>query len=76
MTLGGRGVVSVVGNIVPHDVIALIAAFDAGQLAEARRLHFNSSPSAATCWGCRPTPSLSRPPCRCWAATRAISGCR
>ena len=44
MMLGGRGVVSVVGNIVPRDVIALIAAIDAGQLAEARRLHYQLFP--------------------------------
>jgi len=39
MSLGGRGVISVVGNIVPGDVIALIRAFDSGDLAEARRWH-------------------------------------
>jgi 4-hydroxy-tetrahydrodipicolinate synthase len=39
MAIGGRGVVSVVGNIVPQDMIALIRAFDAGQLAEAQRWH-------------------------------------
>ncbi|HPP53262.1 MAG TPA: 4-hydroxy-tetrahydrodipicolinate synthase, partial [Thermoguttaceae bacterium] len=32
MAVGGRGVISVVGNIVPKDMIAMIAAFDAGQL--------------------------------------------
>ena len=44
MSLGGRGVVSVVGNIVPQDVIAMIRAFEAGDLAEARRLHFKLFP--------------------------------
>ncbi|MBN2021889.1 MAG: 4-hydroxy-tetrahydrodipicolinate synthase [Pirellulales bacterium] len=39
MSVGARGVVSVVGNIVPADVIALCRAFDAGNLAEALRLH-------------------------------------
>jgi 4-hydroxy-tetrahydrodipicolinate synthase len=39
MAIGGRGVVSVVGNIVPQDMIALIRAFDAGQLAEAQCWH-------------------------------------
>jgi len=39
MSLGGRGVISVVGNIVPGDVIAMIRAFDSGDLAEARRWH-------------------------------------
>jgi 4-hydroxy-tetrahydrodipicolinate synthase len=44
MSIGGRGVVSVVGNIVPKDVIALIRAFDAGDLAEARRWHHKLFP--------------------------------
>jgi 4-hydroxy-tetrahydrodipicolinate synthase len=39
LALGGRGVISVVGNIVPKDVIALVTAFDAGDLAGARKLH-------------------------------------
>jgi 4-hydroxy-tetrahydrodipicolinate synthase len=44
MAVGARGVVSVVGNIVPQDVIALVKAMDAGNLAEARRLHFKLFP--------------------------------
>ncbi len=44
MSLGGQGVVSVVGNIVPKDVIAMIRAFQAGNLQEARRLHFKLFP--------------------------------
>lgn len=39
LALGGRGVISVVGNIVPGDMIALVKAFDAGNLAEAQRHH-------------------------------------
>src|SRR5437764_1360857 len=39
MSIGGRGVVSVVGNIVPRDMKALIAAFEAGKIAEAQRRH-------------------------------------
>jgi len=39
LAIGGRGVVSVVGNIVPDDMKALCAAFDGGDLAGARRLH-------------------------------------
>src|SRR5262245_58916194 len=30
MSIGGRGVVSVVGNVVPRDMLALVRAFDAG----------------------------------------------
>jgi 4-hydroxy-tetrahydrodipicolinate synthase len=39
LALGGRGVVSVVGNLVPADMKALCDAFDAGDLARARVLH-------------------------------------
>ncbi len=44
MSMGGRGVISVVGNIVPKDMIALISAFDSGDLAEARRRHHKLFP--------------------------------
>jgi 4-hydroxy-tetrahydrodipicolinate synthase len=44
LSLGARGVVSVVGNIVPKDVIAMLQAFDAGNLAEARRWHHKLFP--------------------------------
>jgi len=39
MAVGGRGVISVVGNIVPGDVLALINAFEAGDIAEAQARH-------------------------------------
>jgi 4-hydroxy-tetrahydrodipicolinate synthase len=39
MSIGGRGVISVVGNIVPKDMIALVQAFDEGKIAEAQRWH-------------------------------------
>lgn len=44
MSIGARGVVSVVGNIVPKDMIALVAAFDSGNLEEARRRHHELFP--------------------------------
>jgi 4-hydroxy-tetrahydrodipicolinate synthase len=40
LSLGGRGVVSVVGNIVPKDVMTMLAAFDRGDLATARQGHY------------------------------------
>jgi 4-hydroxy-tetrahydrodipicolinate synthase len=39
LSIGGRGVISVVGNLVPADMKALCDAFDAGDLAKARALH-------------------------------------
>jgi 4-hydroxy-tetrahydrodipicolinate synthase len=39
MAIGARGVISVVGNIVPRDVIALVKAFDGGDIAGAQRWH-------------------------------------
>jgi 4-hydroxy-tetrahydrodipicolinate synthase len=39
MSIGGRGVVSVVGNIVPRDLKALVSAFDAGKVSEAIAWH-------------------------------------
>jgi 4-hydroxy-tetrahydrodipicolinate synthase len=39
MSIGGRGVVSVVGNVVPRDLKALVGAFDAGKVQEAIAWH-------------------------------------
>ncbi len=44
MSIGGRGVISVVGNIVPKDMIALIDAFESGDLAGARAWHHKLFP--------------------------------
>lgn len=39
LSVGGRGVISVVANIVPKDLSDMIAAFDRGDSSEANRLH-------------------------------------
>jgi 4-hydroxy-tetrahydrodipicolinate synthase len=39
MALGGKGVISVVANIIPTDVKAMIAAFNDGRMAEATAAH-------------------------------------
>src|SRR5258707_12666591 len=39
MSIGGRGVVSVVGNIVPRDMQSLVRTFDAGKTHEALEWH-------------------------------------
>ena len=44
MSVGAEGVVSVVGNIVPHDVIELVNAFGAGDIARAQQLHLKLFP--------------------------------
>ncbi|MCA9216101.1 MAG: 4-hydroxy-tetrahydrodipicolinate synthase [Planctomycetales bacterium] len=39
LSVGGEGVISVVGNIVPTDMIALLDAFNSGDLAAAQQWH-------------------------------------
>ncbi len=39
MAIGGRGVISVVANLVPQDMKAMIEAFEAGRIEEAQRWH-------------------------------------
>ena len=39
MAIGGRGVISVVGNLVPVEMRGLIDAFEAGDLEAARAAH-------------------------------------
>ena len=39
LAVGGRGVISVVGNIVPSDMLQLLQAFEAGDLAQAQNWH-------------------------------------
>jgi len=44
MSIGGSGVISVVGNIVPQDMMALISAFDSGDIAAAQQWHHKLFP--------------------------------
>jgi 4-hydroxy-tetrahydrodipicolinate synthase len=44
MSIGGRGVVSVVANIIPRDLKALVSAFDAGRIKDAREKHYQLFP--------------------------------
>lgn len=44
LAIGGRGVISVVGNIIPQDVIALLRAFEDGQWDVARQMHLKLFP--------------------------------
>jgi 4-hydroxy-tetrahydrodipicolinate synthase len=44
MALGGRGIISVISNLVPAKVVALSDACLAGDFAEARRIHYELLP--------------------------------
>ena len=44
MSVGGEGVISVVGNIVPGDMIALVKAYQAGDTARSLQLHHKLFP--------------------------------
>jgi 4-hydroxy-tetrahydrodipicolinate synthase len=44
LAVGGSGVISVVANIVPKDMIAMITAFAAGKIDEAREIHHKLFP--------------------------------
>ena len=66
MAIGARGVVSVVGNIVPKDMIALCNAFEAGNIDEARRMHFKMFPL------CRDMLSLATNPIPIKAAMKML----
>src|SRR3984957_12452502 len=44
LSIGGRGVVSGGGNIVPRDMKALLTAFERGEYAKARELHYRLFP--------------------------------
>jgi 4-hydroxy-tetrahydrodipicolinate synthase len=44
LSVGGSGVISVVGNIVPKDVADLVGAFEKGDIKRARDLHFKLMP--------------------------------
>lgn len=40
MCLGGKGVISVTGNVVPETVRAMTDAFNSGDIAKAKRIHY------------------------------------
>ncbi|MDR2115373.1 MAG: 4-hydroxy-tetrahydrodipicolinate synthase [Planctomycetaceae bacterium] len=42
LALGGKGVVSVVGNIIPKDIIALCNAFEEGNIEKAQTWHYKT----------------------------------
>jgi len=44
MAMGGNGVISVISNVVPADMAAMVDAFAAGDKERAQQLHFQMSP--------------------------------
>ena len=63
MAIGASGVVSVVGNIIPKDVLAMVNAWREGNVAEAQRWHHKLFRCVATCSRWRRTRSRSRRRC-------------
>ncbi|PIP20741.1 MAG: 4-hydroxy-tetrahydrodipicolinate synthase [Candidatus Omnitrophica bacterium CG23_combo_of_CG06-09_8_20_14_all_40_11] len=44
LSIGGTGVISVVANIVPKDVVSLVAEFEKGNLKKAQEIHYKLLP--------------------------------
>ena len=56
LAVGAEGVVSVIANLVPRDVMALVEAFQAGQIAEARQWHARLFPLCRDLLALAPNP--------------------
>ena len=56
LAVGAEGVVSVVANLVPRDVMSLITAFQEGRLGEARQTHGRLFPLCRDLLGLAPNP--------------------
>lgn len=56
LSVGGRGVISVIGNIVPQEMIQLTAAWDRGDIATAQVLHKKLFPLAKEMLGLATNP--------------------
>ena len=57
LAIGGKGVISVVSNVAPADMAGLCDAWFAGNIAEARKLHYKLQPlSTAMFYETNPVP--------------------
>lgn len=57
MAVGGQGLISILSNLLPERMVALVRAIDRGEMAEARRLHNELLPLfKATCFEPNPIP--------------------
>ncbi len=50
LAVGGKGVISVVSNIIPEDMAAMIDAFDGGSLDKAKEFHYRMRPIMDGCF--------------------------
>lgn len=57
LSVGGRGVVSVAGNLVPREMRAVVQAFEAGRTGEAAELHRRLFPLLRTLMSLAPNPT-------------------
>ena len=67
MSVGGEGVISVVGNIVPQDMLAMVRAYAQGDVAAARKWHHKLFPL------CRDLLGLATNPIPIKAAMKLLS---
>ncbi|HOJ51338.1 MAG TPA: 4-hydroxy-tetrahydrodipicolinate synthase [Syntrophales bacterium] len=44
MCIGGHGIISVVSNVAPKDMAEMVDAFEAGNVAKAREIHYRMTP--------------------------------
>jgi len=56
LAVGAEGVVSVIGNLVPRDVMAMLEAFQSGRIDEARAWHARLFPLCRDLLGLAPNP--------------------
>jgi 4-hydroxy-tetrahydrodipicolinate synthase len=56
LAVGGEGVVSVIGNLVPRDVMAMVDAFQSGRVDEARAWHARLFPLCRDMLALAPNP--------------------
>jgi 4-hydroxy-tetrahydrodipicolinate synthase len=56
LAVGAEGVVSVIANLVPRDVMALVDAFQSGRTSEARQMHARLFPLCRDLLGLAPNP--------------------
>jgi 4-hydroxy-tetrahydrodipicolinate synthase len=56
LAVGAEGVVSVIANLVPRDVMAMVEAFQGGRIAEARQWHARLFPLCRDLLALAPNP--------------------